>query len=237
MDGGLAPSSANNRTLLRRLQRKHSQHSYYLLKHKLLTLVRPMPETAIAVADLESFRATLFSSDRRENLTPSTPVDDSPAALSSLCCNWCGTWIPLPMSASIAIKSHPEASTLEDPDAEDLDVDVEGDIKIPELDGAEDSTETIGSNNDNIGAIIHKVSYMPDMFEYLTGTPMLCEVVSLMRGGDIGQKYDQCLRSQRAAALRARSVGRCDSLSWLAGSQVTSSQYSTDPSTGECKTQ
>ena len=82
-----------------------------------------------------------------------------------------------------------------------------------------------------------EVSYILDMFEYLTGGPMLCEVVSLMRGGNIGQKYDQCLRSQRAAALRANSVGRCDSLSWLAGSQVTSSQYSTDPSTGECKTQ
>ena len=52
----------NTRTQLRRLQRKHTQHSYKLLKDKLIQLVRPMPPSAMQMTDLENFRATLFAS-------------------------------------------------------------------------------------------------------------------------------------------------------------------------------
>ena len=60
-DGGKASiSSANPKTRLRSLQRKHSQHSYMLMKVKLLNLVRPIPETALQVERLESFREHLY---------------------------------------------------------------------------------------------------------------------------------------------------------------------------------
>ena len=44
LDGGIAsPSSANNKTLLRSLQRKHSEKSYRHMKAKLLSFLKPMP--------------------------------------------------------------------------------------------------------------------------------------------------------------------------------------------------
>ena len=320
MAGGFAPSSASDKTQLRRLHRKHSQHSYKLLKLKLLNLVRPMPATAIHVQDLETFRASLFTipaevADKKSIDVPSLKVCTQPhppaeepivlpASVGIGMCSWCGIWQPLPIAPICsqqmaedkhgALGNQPTVARHVDAVAAESDPDntrlgelgnqptVATEVAVaavpdplasrtphaprsPKVFSAESMAiwkeplqasflvqtrmrrysfkklpwhaAAASCNNDNIGAIIPKVSYIPDMFEYLTGTPMLCEVVSLMRGGGIGQKYDQCLRSQRAAALRARSVGRCVSLSWLAAAQVTSSQYSTDPSTGECKTQ
>ena len=69
-----------------------------------------------------------------------------------------------------------------------------------------------------------------------TGGPMLCEVVSLTRGRDIS--LDKDLRGQRAAALQARSVEQCQSLTWLSSQpEPIPDQHGTDPNTGECTQQ
>ena len=101
--------------------------------------------------------------------------------------------------------------------------------------GTDENSDPLGLSK-NIGAEPPQVSYNTDMFEHLMGTPMLCEVVCLM-SGDIAQDKD--LRAQRAAALRARWVGQCyNSLPWLFSPHVSNAdQYTTDPNTGECKTQ
>ena len=130
--------------------------------------------------------------------------------------------MPLPSrQAFTAICDHPEDTALETDADRDDDPGVvfeAGDIIIlaktitrtSARPGTEEGSEPIGFNNYSKTGVTPEVSYIPDMFEYLTGGPMLCEVVSLMRGGDTGQ--DKQLRSQRAAALQARSVEECQSL-------------------------
>ena len=101
--------------------------------------------------------------------------------------------------------------------------------------GTDENSDPLGLN-DNIGAVPPQVSYNTDMFEYLMGTPSLCEVMCVM-SGDIAQDKD--LSAQRAAALRARQAGQCvNSFPWLDSPAVSNpGQYTTDPDTGECKTQ
>ena len=74
-----------SQTVLRRMQRKHSQISYKLMKAKLLALVSPMPTPAIQATDLEAFRATIYTVKQTANYASPT---------GSTC--WCGIWLPLP---------------------------------------------------------------------------------------------------------------------------------------------
>ena len=96
MAGGLAPSSASVKTQLRRLQRKHSQNSYRLMKAKLLAIVSPMPSLAIQAADLEAFRTSIY------NISPVKTDAEEPiellASLGNGVCSWCGIWQPLPIA-------------------------------------------------------------------------------------------------------------------------------------------
>ena len=107
-----------NKTKLRRLQRKHTQHCYILLTNKLISLVRPIPETVVVVEDLEHFRAILYSDNRMASRTSSfqgdtlyvhkTKTQDfseqpesqsietkeqtrgEPQTVTSVTCSWCG---------------------------------------------------------------------------------------------------------------------------------------------------
>ena len=135
--------------------------------------------------------------------------------------------------------SHTDTDATEATVAEELDGTIDADtVTSAEIaTGKEDDSETLGSNNISIGAQTPELPNLLDFFEYLTGTPMLCEVVCSMWGGDKGQDRD--LRAQRVAALRARWIGRLfPGPLWLSSPHVsTMDQYSTDPHTGECKTQ
>ena len=89
------PGQAKNltRTQLRRQQRKHTQQSYMLMKSKLISLVRPLPPTALIAEQLEAFRATLYIFASEEKAMQDTLED---TALVPITCNWCGTWMPMP---------------------------------------------------------------------------------------------------------------------------------------------
>ena len=221
-----------------------------LMKQKLISLVRPIPSTALQAENLESFRAHLYTAECPEFL-PLQPTDDTVSILSGACCSWCGTWMPLPRQAIIAIDSFPntEASEATAAEEEEETLDAHDPTTIittvvKEIISADiqrtgkDDSEDLGFKIIDIGAIPPELSNF-DYFEYLAGSPMLCEVVCLMWGG--GDKaQEKYLRAQKVAALRARWVGRKDNefLPWLSSPHVSASgQYATDPNTGECKTQ
>ena len=77
--GGTALPCTANRTLLRRLQRKHTEQSYRQMKAKLLSIVKPMPMAAYS-DDLENFRQTLYANK------------------DCYRCSWCGIWTPIPIN-------------------------------------------------------------------------------------------------------------------------------------------
>ena len=238
--------TANLKTRIRRLQRKHTEASFRHMKEKLLQIVQPLPKAAYA-ADLEEFRHTLYCKEEPVLTNPSEPCIKR--------CMWCGIWTPLPTQPIIATTRQPLLQQLE---AVDTSVDAlleECLCQAPcELETLEETTAPtlaelqLENQEQNIlNSEIHlpslllppvtpEVSYIPDMFEYLTGGPTMCEVVSLMRVRDISQDKD--LRGQRAAALQARSVEQCQSLTWLSSQPVPiPDQHGTDPNTGECTQQ
>ena len=95
----VGPTGPNSRTQLRKLQRKHTQHCYEQMKNRLLNMVKPIPSTALHADRLEAFRAILYSANDETHL----PTDEitSPPMLHA--CNWCGTWMPMPMQANIVM--------------------------------------------------------------------------------------------------------------------------------------
>ena len=110
MDGGLAPSSAN-KSLIRRLQRKHTAASYRHMKEKLLRIVQPIP-TAVLAADLEDFRHHLYYKD-----APLAPLATTPEQPCIHQCSWCGIWTPLPTKPQHATTKEPLVQQLEAVDA------------------------------------------------------------------------------------------------------------------------
>jgi len=80
--------------------------------------VRPLPPTALIAEQLEAFRATLYIVAEEETMQDT--AEDS--ALVPITCNWCGTWMPMPRQANIAIIDTHEAATaaetLEKPSAD-----------------------------------------------------------------------------------------------------------------------
>ena len=157
------------------------------------------------------------------------PVPKS--VLNAHVCNWCGTWMPLPRQAIIAISKGncTEASEV----ATNAVV-----RQVPELEKTgEDYSECVDLGINNIG-IQPKVSNRLFEIQGLLDkdAPMVCEAVSLMWGDKAQEKL---LRARRVAALRARWSGRSfNALPWLPSPHVsTTGQYTTDPNTGECKTQ
>ena len=218
----MGPEGTNNaKTLLRRAQRKHSQQSYLAMKNKLLSLVRPLPK-AIYVSDLELFRADLFTKAQdfpeQPEEKPIEALDQTPmkdrCISDSVTCGWCGTWVPLP--TFLATPSVPVSNDMPNHKVLEKDAIIEADGVVflghpgagddcsdPVVERGEGESNTfscqlgfadgLGANNIYIEAIIPKVSYIPDMFEYLTGAPMLCEVVSLMRGERLAKNMTNVL--------------------------------------------
>ena len=92
----------------------HSNHTP-LMKSKLISLVRPLPPTALIAEQLEAIRATLYVASEGKALHE-TVEDTAPVPIT---CNWCGNWMPMPRQANIAIIDTYEAlettETLENP--------------------------------------------------------------------------------------------------------------------------
>ena len=87
------PGHAKTNTQVRRLQRKHTQHSYRQMKVKLLSLINPLPALAIKAADLEAFRESIYLAKVVEAAAEPEPLL---LAHTSNMCSWCGIWQPLP---------------------------------------------------------------------------------------------------------------------------------------------
>jgi hypothetical protein len=104
LDGGIASSRSAlyatqtlpSPTVRRRMQRKHSQISYRLMKAKLLAIVRPLPSQAIQAADLEAFRTSIYVIDTAKK-DAEEPTEMLASAGNSVC-SWCGIWQPLPIA-------------------------------------------------------------------------------------------------------------------------------------------
>ena len=191
-------------------------------------MVKPLPPTALHADRLEAFRAILYTEVSEENL-PRMPKDVTEPVLHA--CNWCGTWMPLPRQATIAISRDNCNEALEATTAEVL-------LPIqPVLEKAgEEHRDSDDFGLNNIGILPETSNNLSEVEGLIMDAPMVCEVVSLMWGDPAQEKR---LRAQRVAALRARWVGKCyTALPWLYSPQVsTKGQYTTDPYTGECKTQ
>ena len=100
------------------------------MKVKLLNLVRPIPETALQVERLESFREYLYTTVPAEP-EPLRPTDDTESILSSICCNWCGTWMPITQQTIIAInRSHSNTEATEATVAKKLEVTIDADAEV-----------------------------------------------------------------------------------------------------------
>ena len=126
-----APGYANSYTRKRRLQRKHTAASYKLLKAKLLQCIKPMP-SAVYSADLEKFRSDLYTEKENHAPASSTPIAEE-SHQTTLVCSWCGIWQPLPVQTICSV--HPASieeidTSLHDPDVLD---------KLREVDKAVDA--------------------------------------------------------------------------------------------------
>ena len=74
-----------SRTQMRRSQRKHSQLSYRLLKDRLVSLVRPIPSTAIQASIVEEFRANLYAASTEQPVLSVTGFHSGRADASLAC--------------------------------------------------------------------------------------------------------------------------------------------------------
>ena len=66
------------------------------MKAKLLSLIRPLPSSAILAADLETFRESIYTIRAAAEPEPFLP---SP---SNNKCSWCGIWQPLPSPYTVS---------------------------------------------------------------------------------------------------------------------------------------
>ena len=129
------PGYANS-TKVRRLQRKHTQNSYRHMKAKLLSLVSPLPASAIQAVDLEAFRESIYVVKAE-----AASAEPEPHVLligsSKNMCPWCGIWQPLPVMPTVTTGElgnqptaalAPAAAVAEprsDPDKKYMEVDID----------------------------------------------------------------------------------------------------------------
>ena len=183
-----------------------------------ISLVKPIPPTALHASNLEAFRAKLYTDC--EGILPQLPKDDVTEQVLQAC-NWCGTRMPLPRQATIAISKGNCTKASEDTAAERQE---------PELEETgEDYSECVDLGINNIG-IQPKISNRLFEIQGLLDkdAPMVCEAVSLMWGD---KARDKMLRATNGRMICSNA------LAWLPSQHVSKGQYSTDPNTGECKTQ
>ena len=200
MDGGIACSSAkenaikHSNTALRRMQHKHSQRCYQQMKEKLLSLLLPLPKDAIHAVDVEQFRETLYY-----------PIDDNNT------CLWCGSWHPLP-------RNHYVTLPLTEPASSRPHISRARHIFLPTL--SMQYPENVPAAKlytiEIVPAPADKASCTLDLAIEDFLQPSLCNAVCAIGFGEGEQALHRQLRKQRAAALKARWVGRqFTGLSWL----------------------
>lgn len=242
--GGIAVPCSANRTLLRRLQRKHTEQSYRLMKAKLLSIVKPMPIAAFS-EDLEEFRHTLYANR-----------DDCNR------CLWWGIWIPIPKNpitifttevkeAGSTAEADPKPCRLEekdkavDPSSISTTV-VKEDCCSAEPDPICCQLDVVGNAVDEllelslcqppctIGQGNIKIDVSRSLWEY-TGTDSIFAADAYISRGDerIWDDYKDCFKRTRAPAAEVPEAALHNSVSFL----PVPSQCSTDESTGECKSQ
>ena len=118
-----------------------------LMKQKLLNRVRPIPQTALQAERLSSFREHPYTVQAEPALLPPTDDTESILSLSSACCNWCGTWMPMPRQIIIAMNnSHTDTDAAVATVAKQLDGTIVADTKTSAeiATGKEDDSETLG---------------------------------------------------------------------------------------------
>ena len=226
LDGGIAlPCSARHKTLRRRLQRKHTEQSYRQLKAKLLSLLKPLP-TAAYCADLEDFRQTLYATN-----------DDAMSSRGpdSNTCLWCGIWMPLPkMPITIITTEVKESST-------SADCGTEPDPIICQLVKVVDAVDVLLEHclcqaPSYIGQGTSKSDKGRSLWTHRGSESIFAADASSSRGDEpiCASKRDYNYDFKRTRALFDAEVP--EALPRVSSSPVPS-QYSTDESTGECKSQ
>ena len=229
-----------SKTQLRRQQRRHTQHCYMLLQNKLLALLRPTPASAIQVEDLETFRADLFA-EKVES--PQLEEFIEPEHVHANICNWCGTWMPLPMPVQTITCN----STSDAPEAGDSTT-LEAGIPdfLDEVADIADPLKAIGlseppSLNDSLTVepVLDKPNNQLDWAGLLLA-PLLCEVVSHIRcsGGKAKANVDvaePCTNRLKKYSFKRTRI--CEVPEAQSPSSPPTPQYYTEESSGECKTQ
>ena len=249
MDGGLASrSSVNSKTLLRRLQRKHSETSYRRMKDKLLPVLKPMPIAAFS-ANLEEFRQSLFANKSEDVKTTRVESTVGGSFAQSPCsnrCSWCGIWMPLPnhpitiMETTTDVK---EACSTSDPDPlvrqlEEVDKAVDALLEVS-LCQAPCALVHANTNNEDedVGSVCDHITSNSNWDHAGIDSFSAAEVHRSRRlsGDTLGMKK-YCFKRTRARTqapeAAPNSVSAISSLS-----PAPHHKYTTDESTGECKTQ
>ena len=128
------------RTQLRRAQRMHSKICYIEAKQKLISMLVPIPDSAIDALDLECFRRKLYTpADDTHKLQigiPSKIEPEGDCGTHGVQCSWCGIWVPLPgatvqpaQDVTHAMESDPD-TLLKQPEVEIIDM---ADVLSPSL--------------------------------------------------------------------------------------------------------
>ena len=240
------PSSARNKTLLRRLQRKHTEKAYRHMKDKLLSILKPMP-TAVHANNLEEFRQSLFANKRDDDMpsrvestvdgTTSTPAQDCNR------CAWCGIWMPLPINRIIVTTDVLDASSTSEPVPDpllcqlaevDLAVDALLDVCLCQAPCAlvhEQLVQVTANMDLDVGE-----SIWDRTGSFLAAEAPSSKEVRLVDNSFGSNKY--CFKRTHASAEVPEAVpnenNTSSSFYWPPPSHH---RYATDESSGECKTQ
>ena len=238
--------SPMTRTQLRRAQRSHSKICYNEAKQKLISLLVPIPESAIDALDLERFRMKLYTpADDTYKLKISFPEQpEGDCGTHGVMCNWCGIWVPLPvvpvepvLEASHEIEIDSDTSLMQ-PAAEVIDMAELFSPLLCEVVSARDGEH----NRDQIKELLkQRVSAFQARLQQCCAKSL---PVSSWQQVDV-TKHVFCIREPPAEVNRLKRysfkrthIGEVPETKHNRGKQhLPVSRYSTDESTGECKVQ
>jgi len=239
--GGIAaPCPANNKTLKRRLQRKHTQQSYRQMKEKLLSFLKPMPLAAYS-ADLEHFRQELYANNDDENALSTRGPDCSR-------CQWCGIWMPLPRPIIITTDVKEASSTSEAAPVEEPSTIITTVVKeasyTPEPDPLTCQLDKVGKAVDELlelslcqaqSSFGQRIALDKGRSLWATGPESIFAADAYTPSGEqrICNDYSYSFKRTRASPAEVPEASPNSASSFPVPSQL----YSTDESTGECKSQ
>ena len=180
------------------------------MKARLLSLACPLPASAILAADFEVFRESVYTVRAVEDVAEPEPFLPAPAGNNM--CSWCGIWQSLPSPRSTGeLSIQPTVAT-------NVAVAAESDPgELPQpsrLKRYSFKRTRICEVPSNVFSESYEAENRPTIEDLLQST--LCNAVSEIRYSRRELPVDRQLRKQRAAALRARWVGRAlTGLAWL----------------------